>query len=106
MNKYTIYCTAEQTKKALELGVPLFEAPYVGYFPVIKTEDDIYYEVPTAEQMLGWLRSQGFRFCINDLEESTHWDVTIDDFFAIGELSTPKEATLAAIDAVLDYLIK
>lgn len=30
MNRYTIYCTAEQTKKALELG-----APIKAYKPVV-----------------------------------------------------------------------
>ena len=54
MNRYTIYCTAEQTKKALELGAP------------IEYGNDFYHKdygtlaLPTAEQLIGWLRTQGY----------------------------------------------
>lgn len=111
MEKYTIYCTKGQTKKALELGASIEHSSicYEGYDIIGYSKDyvsQVYGIIPTAEQMLGWLRSQGFRFRIKDLEESTHWEVTMDGWIADGELSTPKEAILAAIDAALDYLIR
>lgn len=47
MEQYTIYCSDEQTKKALELGAPLeYHCP---------NERESVYHRPTAEQMLGWL---------------------------------------------------
>ena len=79
MNRYTIYCTEEQTKKALELGAPLNCCYHNDDFQnTIKIGSLHYVEIPTAEQMLGWLE---------DNYESR------------------KEATLAAIDAALEYLI-
>lgn len=69
MDKYTIYCTFEQVKKALELGAPinLFCKDYmaghinymgspirIGYVLIYK---DLYY-APTAEQMILWLEEQ------------------------------------------------
>lgn len=109
MADYTIYCTEEQTNKAFELGAPI-EEDYRYKEDILFEEECLTCErqlvLPTAEQMIGWLEEQGFRFMINDLEEPTYWNVTIDGLFAVGELSTPKEATLAAIDAALDYLIK
>lgn len=109
MDRYTIFCTEEQTKKAFELGAPMVKVQgFVDKYPQVMWISKVGYivAIPTAEQMLGWLRSQGYRFCINDLEEPTHWESTIDGLFAVGELSAPKEATLAAIDVALDYLIK
>lgn len=38
MDRYAIYCTEEQTRKALELGAPLFDPPYADYSLVIKIE--------------------------------------------------------------------
>lgn len=48
MKRYTVYCTKEQTEKALKLGAPI-EMEYLDLicksFPI----------EPTAEEMLGWL---------------------------------------------------
>lgn len=64
MNKYTIYCTAEQTRKALELGAPIerghessryfnFGVPtfYDGNDEVCRVKNSIIF-IPTAEQMI------------------------------------------------------
>ena len=48
MNKYTIYCTSEQTKRAYELGAPLEKT----CLEVWKNK------IPTIEQMCGWLREK------------------------------------------------
>lgn len=103
MEKYTIYCTLEQTKKALELGAP------------IKYEHDCYGVptspiTPTAEQMIGWLEEQE---CIKsiDVGKSSVWDASVSGhndgdgyIFCDTCLYSRKEATLAAIDAALEYL--
>lgn len=126
MSDYTIYCTEAQTKKALELGAPIFtfsESFADGYrtsfrdkycsIPPIKEEDyedDVYADIPTAEQMIGWLRDK-------DVHVSTPigWGSSVNavvtiistlNIIASLNRKTPKEATLAAIDAALDYLSK
>lgn len=107
MNKYTIYCTEEQTRKALELGAPINTRwSYDGYYPVpfikvIKIEYAHYAEVPTAEEMIGWLEEQGFYFRI----ETTGSSVEIDAK-CIVEIhnSTRKDAILTAINAAQEYL--
>ena len=48
MNKYTIYCTSEQTKRANELGAPLEKASLEPWKN----------KIPTIEQMCGWLRDK------------------------------------------------
>lgn len=65
MDEYTIYCTKEQTLKALELGASInIRCSYNGYHPLpfikeITIEPHHFAEVPTAEQMVGWLQSKG-----------------------------------------------
>ena len=51
MNKYTIYCTSEQTKRAYELGAPI-EKPSNSLFESLENK------IPTTEQMCGWLREK------------------------------------------------
>lgn len=144
MNKYTIYCTKEQTSKALELGAPIYELdneetmkermscevgfnatfPSCGCFDnysnkeeypditIIEVEGVKYaYVIPTAEQMQGWLTDKlgittwQIRY-LPCCDESVYGyliigqDVVLDN----GLYKTSKEATLAAIDAALDYL--
>lgn len=110
MERYTIYCTKEQTKKVLELGTPI---EIQEYCPPGEIEPDWFhdedkcYHIPTAEQMIGWLEEQdelgfhiwrgkgyyGFSLWAGDVEIKYG-----DDFLS------RKEATLAAIDAALEYL--
>lgn len=96
MNDYTIYCTEEQTKKALELGAPI----KIECFSTA-TEDYWHEVIPTTEQMINWLEEQGFYIRLN----TNGCNVEID-FTCILELIgiSRKEATLAAIDAALEYL--
>lgn len=96
---YTIYCTEEQTNKALELGAPLNTWGFARE-PVI----------PTAEQMVGWLEEQEGVYDIHLLRTADgewKYDVTtkcVSDNRMYGRCSSRKVATLAAIDAVLEYL--
>lgn len=118
MNQYTIYCTEAQTKKALGLGAPIEQVFYsvqfdetIKEYHLIKIECKLY-EIPTAEQMIGWLEEQEDidRISIDKPTGTTGtWDYEV---FIIGEFhryccggfKTRKEATLAAIDAALEYL--
>lgn len=106
MNRYTIYCTAEQTKKALILRAPI---EHWGNTSNLIT--------PTAEQMIGWLEDKRISvkaFCFSWCNENKPtWQVHAynesTDFWdevAFGHSESCKEATLAAIDAALDYLSK
>lgn len=132
MDRYTIYCTPEQTKKALELGAPIeeldnevaienrshigFGLPAYGSFDdylnkeeypdvtIIEVDDVRYaYMIPTAEQMIGWLEEQGF-----DINTSSFCAVV--DYEHVGTLGiysgSRKESTNTAIDAALEYLIR
>lgn len=125
MNQYTIYCTQEQTKKALELGAPIHRIPIGGrdgskpsYFTKQPDEEGwaecpAYY-IPTAEQMIGFLRENRLfiEVMMNDTDAHKHFDglvfINTTDEVLIGHepKETYKEATLAAIDAALDYLME
>lgn len=114
MSDYNVFCTPEQTKKALELGAPIEtysggDVEYVGI-------NDCKRIIPTTEQMIGWLEEQrciieisiwngyhnGTLYWHYDLCGYNHTFIFNDD---INEFESRKEATLAAIDAALDYLI-
>lgn len=62
MDKYTIYCTEEQTKKAIELGAPISFNKVGEGLPshhLVSREKRGYYEIPTAEQMIGFILETG-----------------------------------------------
>lgn len=117
MNQYTIHCTEEQTKKAFELGAPIVTLPnYEEFkgFPFVRCKNGNEYpcQIPTAEQMIGWLEKQNIlieytRFMgkyacrLLELHDNGERNLHIQ---TIG--SSRQEATLNAIDAALDYLIK
>lgn len=100
MENYTIYCTAEQTMKALDLGAPIDHRHYTF-------DNEFYAILPTAEQMIGWLEEQGIYIHTEAVANSWRYYVT-DGIEYIRHESKPsrKEAILAAIDAALDYLEK
>ena len=123
MERYTIYCTEEQTKKALKLGAPI-ERGHKGrkYFnievPTFFGENhDICYVIfiPTAEQMLEWLEEQKISIDITMASKRTAYytlsKLTDNGMIFItgrseNNYASRKKATLAAIDAALDYLIE
>lgn len=116
IHDYTVYCTTEQTKKAFELGAPIEILPnYIEYriFPLVKCKDGNERPcfLPTAEQMIGWLEEQDIFININHTSSGySSWLKTINKNKYISEnlgyVSTHKEATIAAIDAALEYLEK
>ena len=125
ISDYTIYCTKEQTKKALELGAPIEKKEIqlcdnARFFFWYK---GVYYNYTTAEQLIGWLEDQepikeiaiyryerlARRYWCYDIFDKKGYSLLTDEecFPNHGEgYSSRKEATLAAIDAALDYLIK
>lgn len=111
MQNYTIYCTPEQTKRALELGAPIeILSNYTEFrgFPFIKCQDgnERPYVPPTTEQMRGWLRTKGFKFKMVELKE-VHWQCSIPpEFYQSGSTPSLEEATHAAIDTALEHLVK
>ena len=107
MNRYTIYCTPEQTRKALEIGAKIITEPNcihtLSQFRGVYNDGETFFHLPTAEQMIGWLRTKGFRFKIIEYDKETYWQIHYDDtnWLNHGETIKYEEATLAAIDAAL-----
>lgn len=114
MNRYNLYCTEEQTKKAYELGAPIEILPnYTEYsgFPLVKCKDGNERPciIPTAEQMIGWLEEQkNIRVICIKTYGDWGYQIDIDSFVFLEKngFACRKEATLAAIDAALEYLMK
>lgn len=116
MNRYTIYCTEEQTRKALELGAPIDEAPMVhilrneiGKHCFLRGGNACWF--PTAEQMIGWLEGQRVYVVVSRSiigENFYNWEVFAkneNSAVAYNKERLPrKEATLAAIGAALEFL--
>lgn len=121
MNEFTIYCTTEQIKKALQVGAPI-ELRSEYYHPTehdLKLDNPIpcesytygyhYAKCPTAEQMIGWLEAQGeFKVIAIHNSKNLNWSFHITtkdkDIFTSSGYSSRKQATLAAIDAALEHL--
>lgn len=113
MNKYTIYCTPEQTQKALALGAPIEYETYCINGISRKVTDgsgEYIIIIPTAEQMIGWLEE---RECISEVDifkdftwTFSIWDNALLKIDNTNVYLSRKEATFAAIDAALEYLIK
>lgn len=116
MERYTIYCTEKQTRAALALGAPITKVQSnVTLQYHYKTDEHdrisklpIWLTPPTAEQMIGWLEEQEEIGDIVVLEYGMAWwaDIypTLDDYITLKGFNSRKEATLAAIDAALEYL--
>lgn len=131
MDKYTIYCTEEQTRTALKLGAPiklLYEKDNTSNqqyliltaqeYTRLCNEGYCYAKVPTTEQMIGWLEEKGFAIDIFNNTGGFIWDVMLTKahnrlIYSFVEENVKyipyrnrKEATLAAINAALRYLIE
>lgn len=111
MNRYSIFCTEEQTKKAFALGAQLEEVNSINEPKHWVAIDNTTYKVPTAEQMIGWLE-QNARISDIDIfrSGSTYWAFYVTKFLGIieskKEYFSRKEATLVAIDEALDCLVQ
>lgn len=128
MEKYTIYCTPEQTKKALALGAPIdsfgsegvsrdlvTKATEEGQLDEVEKELNDYhatiigelaYCMPSAEQMIMWLEELlplGMDICIQS-NLLRHWNYFLGVKNGNQCLNSRPKATIAAIDAALEYL--
>lgn len=106
ITQYTIYCTPEQTKKALELGAPIMNGHYYHKICIINDND---YATPTAEEMIGWLEEREEISDLHIFKPAIRWTFELYTSNGGGKnnhplFNTRKEATLAAIDAALEYL--
>lgn len=131
MNKYTIYCTTNQAIKAFEHGAPISIIKSRRTKDTVISDDVIEYDdntftyivCPTAEQMIGWLEERGILIDINpinglhfywmlrtkELDEGSNkymWECQYTTPERDIEYPSRKEATIAAVDAALDYLIQ
>ena len=117
MNRYTIYCTESQTKKALELGAPITFARVIdtieGKSIRIPENYGDFYLTPTAEQIIGWIEEQEEIFKVeittayDEYGEGWCYCIFDKDMCNVGfnrDYPSRPEATLAAIDAALEYL--
>lgn len=103
MDRYQIYCTPKQTRKALELGAPIITVCHNYHGSIVTGTmmmgNDLIY-IPTAEQMIGFLRSKGFRFHFDDA--TTFWRTIYDVELIADGWDENKELT--AINSALEYL--
>lgn len=110
MEKYKIYCTGEQTAKAFGLGAPIEYAKVIdtmsGKSIRIPANNGDFYCIPTAEEMINWLENKGLLISTTALNtpDNPIYDYSINSEESWTTFSSRKEATLAAIDAALDYL--
>lgn len=126
MKKYTIYCTEEQTRKALALGAPIERQSPESNAPIASYGEEQnefgkkgpkLWNCPTAEQMIRWLEEQYpikevsvFRY--RSLTRGTlEWSF---DFYDGNEnilssyyegVESREEATMIAIDSALQFLM-
>lgn len=114
ISDYTIFCTEAQTKKAIKLGAPInifihtSSESKENYKPIGECIDAV---IPTAEQMIGWLRKEKGLFVEPYLNGECCYSFSpIVSTKEDGEIihleaeDDPDKATLVAIDAALDYL--
>lgn len=119
MNEYIIYCTQEQTKKALKLGAPIDfrngDKPFISveYFDEDGKLFYHNYDIPTAEQMIEWLEESGDIYEISILRNRAFhsWAFLVisnkDKIISANDIyRSRKEATIASINAALEYLDK
>lgn len=109
MDQYTLYCTEEQTKNALELGAPIdfFEENDENNEHAIHVGQGLYAIIPTAEQMINWLEERGvFISIVHDTDENTYANYVETKEFSLSNVvcSSRQEAILVAIDKALEYL--
>lgn len=116
ISDYTIYCTEEQTKKAIALSVPIVYK-YLNPRGISCLVNDYKFSIPTAEEMIGWLEDQGILLELDTIstEDERNCLIIKWEYFLrnkqndiinsiYNSYSSRKEATLAGISAALEYL--
>lgn len=104
MKEFEIRCTPQQTQKALQLGASIEMDSHTHGIPYIQNGTN-FYLCPTAEEMIGFLRSKGIKFHFDD--ETNYWNIGVDSgTLPLRWYGQSEDKELAAIDAALDYLSK
>lgn len=117
ISDYTIYCTEEQTGKAVELGAPINNSYYgICCDPTEKIGligENHYAIIPTAEQMISWLekeksisvevsRQYGInKYCYYIFD---NYGNDIESLESKIKFNSRKDAVLAGIDIALKYI--
>jgi len=115
MERFSKYCTLEQTKRAYKLGAPIKQETELHSYREPWSEFEEYYVKetgklikPTTQQMIGWLESNNIQFIINPYLEGYIIKLIVnydyDNPYKIFDLDTKYDAELAAIDNALEYL--
>lgn len=129
MNQFTIYCTPEQTQKALELGAPIvlsekrdvyndYPQEIPGKIGKYFTFEEAYsccfcnnygaYKIPTAEQIIGWLYEQEkfSNICVRKTMGGNYSSSCYCESETLlhKTFSSRQEATIAALMAAMEYL--
>ena len=111
MDKFTQYCTTEQTKAALLLNAPIESEEWSRNYPLPRywfgdEKTMRCYHIPTMEQMLGWLEQQGILVSVHySIDESCTVCATkgLDSIYKSDYMSRNR-ALLGCIDKSLEYL--
>lgn len=113
MDRYEIRCTKEQTLKAIKLDASIIITPAEFYeelphFNMVIDGEKASVRLPTAEQMVGFLEETFKEVSVRQsVIGSWFYELYINPYELIekncGYLSR-REATIAAIDAALEYL--
>ena len=111
MDKFTQYCTTEQTKAALLLNAPIESEEWNRNYPLPRywfgdEKTTRCYHIPTMEQMLGWLEQQGILVSVHySIDESCTVCATkgLDGIYKSDYMSRNR-ALLCCIDKSLEYL--
>lgn len=118
MIRYSIALTDEQTKRAYRLGAPIelyCTSEWTFHLPKLVCNDGIerHFTTPTAEMMIGWLNTFDLNVSVFGSElrggfySCFHYGICVKEILADKKkFVSRKEATLAAIDAALEYLEK
>lgn len=105
ISDYTLYCTIEQTRMALELGAQIQIVSSVLHSNNIKvvSVSNGFAIIPTAEQMCNWLRKEKNIFFTPKKVGDNNY-VLIGDLKHFQTYDSYEEAILAGIDIALEYL--
>ena len=111
MDKFTQYCTTEQTKAALLLNAPIESEEWNRNYPLPRywfgdEKTMRCYHIPAMEQMLGWLEQQGILVSVHySIDESCTVCATkgLDRIYKSDYMSRNR-ALLCCIDKSLEYL--
>lgn len=117
MDKYTIFCTPEQTKKALCLGAlidikygSIRHRPSLEELKYLFAYNEYWHVIPTAEQMIGWLEENGILDIVisRRMSPKTYgYTVWFSENTFVQEkhsFNSRREATLVAITVALEHL--